>query len=91
MIATLATGGKLAALLVTLSCQPDATAPGYDRCAEQVEHSWVAPSPSELKYCADSASAYRAKGVKSWCELLPADDLGIEPSAARELPSALTF
>lgn len=91
MIVTLATGGKLAALLVTLSCQPDVAAPGYDRCSEQVEHSWVAPSPSELKFCADQASEHRGNGVKAWCEILPADDLGIEPSAARELPSALTF
>lgn len=83
---------KLAALLVSLSCTPDVIqGVQANRCDEQVEQSWVAPSPSELKACSDLASDNRAKGVKSWCELLPADDLGIEPAAERAAPVSFKF
>ena len=90
--AAVAGGGKLAALLVSLSCTP-AVIDGVpaDRCSEQVTQSWVAPSPSELDYCSRSASDLRAKGTKAWCELLPADDLGIEPAAERAAPVSFKF
>lgn len=83
---------KLAALLVTLSCQPvEHNGELARECAEQTEQSWIAPTPSELKFCSDTASAYRARGTGAWCELLPADDLGVEPSAERAAPVAYRF
>lgn len=92
-LATAAVGvAKMAALLVTVTCQPVPHGGQVaQKCDEQVEQSWIAPSPSELKFCATTASNYRARGTRAWCEFLPADDLGVEPAAQRAEPVAYRF
>lgn len=92
LVTALAGGGKLAALLVSLSCTPTVVnGEQADMCADQVDQSWIAPSPSELKACSDLASNLRATGRRAWCEILPADDLGVEPAAERAEPVSYRF
>jgi hypothetical protein len=90
IVASVVGAAKMAALLVTVSCSP---VPGtaLDKCDEKIEQSWLAPSPSELKFCATTASNLRARGTRAWCELLPADDAGIEPAAVRAEPVSYRF
>lgn len=89
MIAATLGAAKLAALFVTLSCKPIMLdGAQFQDCDEETTQSWIDPTPGELGRCSLQASAARARGERAWCELLPVDDLGIEPSAARDVPSA---
>lgn len=89
MIASSLGVAKLAALFVTLSCKPVYLdgAP-FQNCDEEVTQSWIDPTPDELARCSRLASEARGRGERSWCEVLPADDLGVEPSAAHDVPAA---
>lgn len=82
--AAIAGGGKLAALFITLSCTP-VTIDGHaaDKCEEEITESWVDPQPHELTACTGLANYQRELGKRAWCELVPADSLGIQPSADR--------